>query len=419
VARRRRDGLSAAEARALAVDAQGLHAARSARPPTTSGVGRVAERLGALQLDAINVVERTQFLVLFSRLGSYDRAKLHELTAPRTGTLWEYWGHAASLLPVATHPLFRWRMVHGSTYVAGPKVEARRQAWYAAHKTYIDAVLVEVRERGPLAASQLRDPRRRTGEWWDRRSVGREALEWLFGTGELCAWRTAGFERVYDLPERVIPTHILEQPTPPTDEAQRRLVEMAARAQGVATAADLANYFMLQPRVAKQRVGELVDAGVLAPVDVEGWDEVAYRPTTPPRSTRTREPSAPAGRLLSPFDSLIWNRARNRRLFGFDFTIEVYVPAPKRIYGYYVLPILLEDQLVGRVDLKADRAKSVLRVNGAFVEPGHAGRARDIADATASELHELRRWLDLDDLTVGRRGNLAATLLPATKGSGA
>ena len=241
---RRTSELSIDEARRLAVNAQALGRRRPKGPVGLRHLRTAIGAVGLLQLDAINVLARTQFLVLFSRVGSYDIARLHSMTGPG-GELFEYWGRAASLLPVAHQPLFRWRMeVHGP-YAGSALFAARRQAWQEAHAEYITSILHEVRERGALSASQLTAPRRRNGEWWDRRSVGRQALEFLFTKGELAAWRTASFERVYDLPERVIPPAVLSQPTPPLDEAHRRLLALAARSLGVATLADLANYYLI------------------------------------------------------------------------------------------------------------------------------------------------------------------------------
>lgn len=334
------DILSAAEARWLAIQAQGLGRPRPSRPAGRPRLSSTIAQLGTIQLDAINVVQRTQFVVLFSRLGPYDNDHLHRLTGPGGG-LFEYWGHAASLLPMDHQPLFRWRMRQfedGRT----PARAAARQAFRRAHGDYIASILEEIRARGPLAASQLSDPRPQQGEWWGRRSLGRRALEFLFATGTVAAWRTPSFERVYDLPERVIPSAILNTPTPDIDEAQRQLLLQAARSLGAATAGDLAGYYMLTQREAKPRLAELVEQGDLQPVAVEGWREAAYivagsNPTRPRRVTAT---------LLSPFDSLIWDRDRNRRLFGFDYRIEVYVPEPDRQHGYYVLPLLLADRLV-------------------------------------------------------------------------
>jgi uncharacterized protein YcaQ len=362
----------------------------------------VVRTVDVLQLDAINVVARTQFLVPFSRLGAYDPELLHRMSGPG-GELFEFWGHAASLLPVDSHPLYRWRMAEhrdgeGSSYAD------RRRAWYEAHADYVAAVLDEVRDRGPLAASALSDPRRRQGDWWERRSEGRQALEVLFAQGRLAGWRTRSFERVYDLPERVIPAAVLDQPTPPADEAQRRLLLRAARALGVATVADLADYHHLRPRPAAARVAELVEDGDLVAVAVEGWREPGYAlPGAQPRRPRRDHAT-----LLSPFDSLIWDRRRTMRLFGFEYRIEVYVPQPARRYGYYVLPLLLGDSLVARLDLKADRAASALRVAGAHLDP--AADAATVAPAAAREVDALRAWLSLERVTVIANGDLAPAL---------
>jgi uncharacterized protein YcaQ len=395
--------VSSHEARWLAIDAQGL-----ARPRPTGPIGRrhvrsTVDAVGQIQLDAINVVERTQFLVLFSRLGPYDVDRLHDLTGPG-GELFEYWGHAASLLPMSRQPLFRWRMQQHGPYGDSPTYSARREAFRAGNSDYIDAVFREVRERGPLTAGQLTDPRRRDGEWWGRRSFGRVTLEYLFAKGDLAAWRNRGFERVYDLPERVIPAAVRALPTPPIDEAQRRLVALAARSLGVATIRDLASYYVIKPRVAKLRVAELVDAGDLVELSVDGWSEPGYAVPT----ARAKPPTRTHATLLSPFDSLIWDRDRTLRVFGFDYRIEVYVPEPKRTYGYFVLPLLLGDQLVARFDLKTDRGASTLRVRGAYAEPGTDPDA--VARAAGRELDTLRAWLQLKRVVVARRGNLASAV---------
>jgi uncharacterized protein YcaQ len=366
--------------------------------------------MGTIQVDAINVLARTQFLVLFSRLGDYDVGHLHTLTAPpKPPRLFEYWGHAASLLPVERQPLFRWRMAGAGPWGHSEAYAQRVEAWRADHATYIDAVLAEVRARGPLTAGQLTDPRRQDGEWWDRRSVGRQALEWLFHRGDVVGWRTPSFERVYDLPERVLPPEVLAAPTPAPEEAHRQLLLLAARSHGVGTARDLADYYRLRPSQARPLVAELVEDGALVEVRVEGWDEAAY--LLP--GTRSRRPTRRHATLLSPFDPLVWERARARRIFGFDYRIEVYTPEPKRIYGYYVLPLLLGDELVGRFDLKADRKQSALRVHAAHHEPGSDPAI--VAEAVAEELDRLRDWLGLDRVAVGRRGNLAAALARAVR----
>jgi len=395
--------LSLTEARWLALGAQGLAKPRPKGPIGRRHLRAVVDAIGTIQLDAINVVARTQFIVPFSRLGAYDVTHLQKLTGAH-GELFEYWAHAACLLPVADEPLFRWRMAQHGPFGDRPLVAARRAAWREHNAPYIASVLEEVRERGPIAASQLRDPQRRDGEWWGRRSVGRQALEALFADGQLAAWRSTNFERVYDLPERAIPASVRAQPTPTMDEAHDELLIRAARCLGVATAGDLAYYYMINPRAAKVRVKELTAAGRLAEVHVDGWRDRAYM-LPGARVTRPRREHAT---LLSPFDSLIWERARTARLFGFDYTIEVYVPEPKRKYGYYVLPMLLGDELVARFDLKADRKASALLVRGSYLEPG--ANAEAVAPAALVELHTLRAWLGLDDLVVAARGNLANIL---------
>jgi uncharacterized protein len=395
--------LSSRQARWLAMDAQGLAQPRPRGPIGKRHLLSAINGVGQVQLDAINVVERTQFLVLFSRLGPYEISRLHDLTGPGA-ELFEYWGHAAALLPMAHHPLFRWRMEQHGTYGESPTYTARREAFRDANADYIDSVLREVRDRGPLTAAQLIDPRRRTGEWWGRRSFGRIALEYLFAKGELAGWRSPTFERVYDLPERVIPDAVRAQPTPRTDEAQRQLLVLAARSLGVATIGDLASYYVIRPKAAKPRVAELVEAGELVEITVEGWRDTGF--VVP--NHRPKRPTREHGTLLSPFDSLIWERSRARRLFGFDYRIEVYVPEADRKYGYFVLPLLLGDALVARFDLKADRKASVLQVRGAYVEPDAEVEA--VAVAAATELDALRDWLRLDAVAVARRGNLAIDL---------
>jgi uncharacterized protein len=399
-----RGELSNREARWLALEAQGLGRPRPAGRVDLRHLRGVVDRVGTIQLDAVNVLERTQFLVPFSRIGAYDRRRLLAMNGPG-GDLFEYWGHAASLLPMATQPLFRWRM---DGYRSGRRgngaIDARRAAWRDAHRDYIDAVRAEVGERGPIPASALDDPRRRDGEWWERRSVGRQALEFLFASGEVAAWRSPTFERVYDLPERVILAEVLGTPTPSIEDAHRALLAWSVASHGVATVADLADYYRLRPADAAPRVAELVEAGELVEVAVEGWRQPGY--CLP--GARPRRPRRTGATLLSPFDSLIWERARTERLFGFEYRIEIYVPEPKRRYGYYVLPLLLGDELVARLDLKADRSTSTLRVPGAFLELG--ADMATVAEAAAVEMRALATWLGLEDVAVGGRGDLAPAL---------
>jgi uncharacterized protein YcaQ len=395
--------LSRRDARELAVAAQGLRRLRPRGKVTRRHLADAVETVGTVQLDAINIVARTQFLVLFSRLGAYDVGLLHALTHP-PGALFEYWGHAASLLPMAEQPWFRWRMAQSGPRGDSPVYAARRNAFAKEHAAYIAAVLAEVHERGPLTAAQLSDPRRRNGEWWERRSYGRLALEHLFARGELSGWRNGRFDRVYDVPERVIPRAVLDAPTPTLDDAHRHLALRAARSLGVATVPDLAEYYGLKNSVVKARVAELVEAGLLVEATVEGWNEATFM-VSDARAGRAGRDHAT---LLSPFDSLIWNRSRTSRLFDFDYRIEVYVPEPRRVYGYFVMPLLLGDALVARFDLKADRRASALSVRGSYLEPG--ADAAVVAEAAATELHGLRAWLGLENIVVSTNGNLARPL---------
>lgn len=394
---------STRDARRLAVQAQGLADPRPRRA-NRGHVRRTVQRLGAVQLDAVNVVERTQFLVLFSRLGPYGRDLLHDLTGPG-GDLFEFEAHAASLVPMALQPLLRFRMAaHGKRDGKWGEYE---RAYAEAATEYIAAVLAEVRERGPLTAAELSDPRRRRGEWWGRRSDGRRALEWLAGSGTIVGWRNPAFERVYDVPERVLPADVLAAPTPGDADAERELVAISLAALGVATAGDVADYFRLKVGQVRPHLAELVEAGDATPVDVEGWTEPAYAPAG-------ADPGAPRRQhatLLSPFDSLIWDRKRTTRLFGFDYRVEIYVKAANRVHGYYVLPLLLGDELVARFDLKADRRGGALLVRAAHIEP--EADPEEVAAAAAGELVLLATWLGLDDVHVEGRGELAPALAAA------
>ncbi len=399
-----REKLSAAEARRVALGAQGLAGARPARPGAAA-VTRLFERVQVVQIDSVNVLVRSQELPLWARLGAHDRRAIPRAVERRA--LFEYWAHEASLVPVELQPLLRWRMDAARTGGAwGGLVKLARNK-----PDYVAGVLDEFRRRGPLAASELSDAeaRRKPGTWWSWGDHKR-ATEYLFWCGELTAsHRTSQFERVYDLPERVLPREVLAAPTPAVHDAQRALLDRAGRALGVATAADLADYFRIKKPVARPLVATLVEDGTLLPVTVEGWREPGFlhRDAAIPRR-------AEAATLLSPFDSLVWERARTERLFGFRYRIEIYTPAPKRVYGYYVLPFLLGDRLVARVCLKSDRAAGALRVNAAHVEPAAAGEERQIAAALAAELRAMATWLGLERVDVARRGRLGHALRQAT-----
>jgi uncharacterized protein YcaQ len=393
--------LPAGLARRIALAAQGF-----ADPRPTGPVGRrrlraMVERLAVVQIDSVNVLSRSHYLPAFSRLGNYPRAALDELTA-RRHEVFEYWAHEASFLPVRLHPCLRWRMAAAEEHAWGNMVRLQRE-----QPGFVAEVLDRVRADGPLRAGELLDERpQRSGTMWNWHA-GKVALEWLFFTGAVTAThRTSGFEKVYDLTERVLPPDVLQAPTPDPEDAIRELVRTAARALGVATERDLRDYFRLRPAAARAAIAELADAGELLPVEIPGWGAPAW---LDPEARRPRWIRARA--LLSPFDSLVWERPRVERIFGFRYRLEIYTPAPKRVHGYYVLPFLLGDRLVARVDLKADRQAGVLRVQSAHAEEG-VERPLVAAELTA-ELRLMADWLELDDVAVVDRGDLALDLARA------
>jgi uncharacterized protein YcaQ len=394
----RAERLAAPLARRIALAAQGFADPRPAGVVDSRQLRRVTERLGVVQIDSVNVLSRSHYLPAFSRLGPYPRPAMEALAHPRRA-LFEYWAHEASFLPVRLHPYLRWRMAAAEQHAWGSMVRIQRE-----RPGYVAEIEARVREGGPLKASDLVEPKpERPGTMWNWHA-GKVALEWLFYTGVLTArTRTAGFERVYDLTERVIPADVLARPTPEPAEAFRELVRTASRALGVATERDLRDYFRLKPGPARQAIAELEAAGELQPVEVDGWGVPAW---LHPEARRPRWIRARA--LLSPFDSLVWERPRVERIFGFRYRIEIYTPADKRVHGYYVLPFLLGDRLVGRVDLKADRQAGVLRVQSAHAEEGVDGAL--VATELAGELALMAGWLELDAVAVTDRGDLARDL---------
>lgn len=390
-------------ARRTALAAQGFADPRPVGEPTRQHLRRVLSRVRLIQLDSVNVAVRAHYAPLFARLGAYDPALVddaawsHSSRKPRL--LVEQWAHEASLVPVPDWPLLR--------------SKAKRPGWWRSYgklvddsPTLVEDVLAVVKELGPVGAGTIEkevagESKRAPGSWWNRSDV-KKICEWLFGIGELTTGARRGFERLYDLTERVLPPEVLSR-TVDEAEGARELIERAASALGVATEPDLRDYYRLRPQASRQAVDELVESGRLEPVLVDGWHQQAYR------HVEARTPRAVTGRaLLCPFDPLIWERARTERLFGFHYRIEIYVPQPQRKYGYYVFPFLLDGELVGRVDLKADRAAGVLRVRGAFAEP-QVDRAR-VAVELAGELAHMARWLGLDGVAVEQRGDLASQL---------
>lgn len=399
----KRHRLSAAAARRIALAAQGFGVSRPNGGSNAGHVKRAIERLGLLQIDSVNVLARAHYLPLFSRLGNYDADHLDRAAWGRKSQrrLFEFWAHEASLLPLSSHPLFRWRMQRAAANAGdgkGKLHEFRREK-----AAFIGEVRRELADRGPLAASELANGGERRGPWWGWND-GKLALEWLFFAGEVTtATRRGTFERVYDLTERVLPAEVLGLPTPAAEEAQRALLRMSARALGVATEGDLRDYFRLGVADTKARLGELVESGDLLPVEVEGWSKPAYLDPTARQPRRVE-----ARALLAPFDPLIWERARTHRLFDFFYRIEIYTPLAKRKHGYYVLPFLLNDRLVARVDLKADRPNSRLLVHTAHLEPG--AEARPVAAPLREELRLMADWLGLEDVSLPRTGSLGRAM---------
>jgi uncharacterized protein YcaQ len=394
------DSLSLPQARRVALAAQGFTDPAPGGAHTVRHLRRVLRRVNLLQMDSVNVLQRAHYLPLYSRLGPYPTALLDRAAYVRPRGLFEYWGHEASLIPVELQPLLRWRMAaaHDSAWGGMRRIAVEQPelvAW----------VLDEVRQRGPITAAEIEhDAPRPTGHWGWNWSEVKRALEWLFWTGEVvAAERTTSFARRYDLPERVLPAAVLATPTPAPADAWRALVELSARALGVAAEPELRDYFRLPLAGARQAVAELVEAGVLRPVTVAGWRHPAYlhREAKLPRRVD-------AATLISPFDPLIWERARTERLFDLSYRIEIYVPAAQRTFGYYVLPFLLGDRFAARVDLKADRKAGVLQVPAAWLEP--TAEPGETAAALAVELRRMAGWLGLGAVAAPERGDLAGSL---------
>jgi len=352
--------------------------------------------MGLIQIDSVNVLVRSQELPLFARLGPHPRTLIDDAT--RHGDLFEFWVHEACHVPIGLHPLQRWAMD------GHPRWKGLR-AWAAERRSLVEEVRNRVRHDGPLVASDLEMRTAPKGSWWDW-DDGKLALEHLFRTGEVAARRRPNdFARLYDLAERVIPAAVREQPAIPEHDAKKELLVLAARHHGVGTASDLTDYHRLSHT--RTLLAELVEEGRLVPTSVEGWGKPAY---LHPDAVVPRRVTARA--LLSPFDPVVWNRDRIERLFGFRYRIEIYVPAAKRQYGYYVLPFLLGDELVARADLKADRASGRLLVQGVFAEPGID--ESHVAAELAAELVSMAEWLGLDaGVEVVGRGDLAPALAAA------
>jgi uncharacterized protein YcaQ len=397
----KREQVSKAEARRIALAAQGFGAPKLERALTMRDVQALTNRLAQFQIDSINVVTRAHFMPLFSRLGPYDPALLERAAYRPPRRLFEYWGHAASLIDISLQPLLRFRMQPGF-----------RDVWSGVERTaqqnadLMPFIRDEVAARGPISARDLEiaEERDRSNWGWNWSRV-KTVLEWLFYVGEVTsAYRNSQFERVYDLPERVIPRSVLAMPTPTPQESVIGLIRRAAQALGIATESCLRDYFRTRLTMTREAIATLIESGELIPLTVEGSTSrpwyLWHKARIPRRIT--------ARALLSPFDSMIFERARLERLFGFNYRIEIYVPEPRRIHGYYVYPFLLGEEFVARVDLKADRSGGVLRANAAWIEPGHD--SFEVAPELASELKIMAEWLGLERVEILPRGDLAPAL---------
>jgi uncharacterized protein len=386
--------ISLAEARRIALAAQGFAEPRPSGRLDRRHLRRALDRMGLIQIDSVNVLVRSQELPLFARLGPHPRSLIADATA--AGELFEYWVHEACHVPTEHHHLHRWQMQRDHKWSRYWDLMERRPG-------YVDEVLRRIELDGPVAAGDLSERVGKKGQWWDWDDA-KVALEHLFWKGTVTATRRqSDFARLYDLTERVLPAHALERAALPEREARKQLLLMAARHHGVGTLTDLADYHRQKPTVCAPLVAELVEDGALEAVSVADWPKPAY---LHPEARRPRRVDACA--LLSPFDPVCWFRDRTERLFGFRYRIEIYTPAPKRVYGYYVLPVLWGDTLVGRLDMKADRAAGVLRVPAAHGEPGVP--RDEIAVDVAAELRSMATWLGLGAVEVAERGDLAPYL---------
>jgi uncharacterized protein len=394
------DTLTIAEARRMALHAQGFQGQSRDSKATWSKLARIVDQLHLLQIDSVNVLVRSHYLPLYARVGDYDRAALDKRCFDsKHRHFFECWAHEASLVPLDLHPLMRWRMERARN---GDGIYVHMDRFGREEKTFLKSTLAFITKNGPTRTSEIPGGGKSAGGWWGW-SKGKLALETLFDQGLVTAATRQGFERIYDIPERVIPADILSRPTPSEAEAQHILVGKAAEALGIATEQDLRDYFRLSPVAFKTALASAVEEGVLRPVKVKGWKPQAYlhRAAKLPKQ-------AGATTLLSPFDPLVWNRDRAERLFNFHYRIELYTPEAKRKFGYYVLPFLHGETLAGRLCLKADRQTGTLRVNASHHEAGIT--PGDLRQPVLEELHRMATWLGLNDVSIARKGNLARYL---------
>jgi uncharacterized protein YcaQ len=389
--------VSLASARRIALAAQGFALPRPSGRVDRRHLRKVLDHIGLIQIDSVNVLARSQELTLFSRLGNHPRSLIPDATT--NGELFEYWCHEASHLPTSMHRLVRWRMEDARNGTMWPGL----QRFAKSKSQFVQEVRDRVFNDGPLVAGDVKTRTGPKGSWWDW-DDGKAALEYLFWTGEITAQRRPNdFARMYFAPQHVLPKEVLKAKTPTEFEARSELLLLAAKSLGIATASDLLDYHRQKPGPAKPVLAELVEQGNLEQVRVEGWRDVAYMlpSVSTPRSINSRA-------LVSPFDSLVWCRPRIERLWDFNYRIEIYTPEHKRVYGYYVLPFVLGDRIVARVDLKADRQAGVLLVHGAYSEPGID--VKHVVSELAEELKLMALWLGLDAVKVGDKGDLSSAL---------
>ena len=392
--------LSGSQARRIALAAQGFGRER----PSAVGIRQLdaaIQRMGVLQLDSVNVFERSHYLPLFARLGAYDKADLDRLTFGRRARYTEYWAHVAAMVPLTAWPLWRWRMREYRE-----KWHSDPDSWVNANRGMLDWLLAELAAKGPLPASEIEhESNRRRGTWWGWSDV-KEGLERLFYMGDVVTAGRTRFERTYALPEQVMPAELLGTEVLEHD-AKRQLLLLAARAHGVGTVSDLADYYRLKLTTSAPILAELAREGALVPVTVKGWER-GGRPLTAYLHPEARIPRrVETIALLSPFDPVVWERDRALRMFDFHYRIEIYTPAPKRIYGYYTLPLLVDDRIVGRIDLKSDRQNRVLRVQSAWRE---AGQPTGYEGRLVQLLRQTAAWQGLDGIEVMDRGDLASAI---------
>jgi uncharacterized protein YcaQ len=391
--------ISIPQARRIALAAQGFDKPRPDGPVTRKHLNQQLARLNLLQIDSVSAVVRAHYMPLFSRLGPYPMSLLEEAMSGPKRRLFEYWAHEASLLPLELWPLFQWRMRRAAANDR-QEIYSGLALWADEKRRFIEEIFQEVAARGPIPAGAI-EGHKPTGAWWGW-SDAKAAFEWLFWAGRITTHSRRGFERHYDLPERCLPDHIVNAPIPSDEEAHRQLLGMSAKALGIGTAQCLRDYFRLGPNDIAGRLDELVETGELIPVRVDGWRRPAFmhRDARRPRKIDARA-------LLAPFDPLIFERTRTEKLFDFRYRLEIYTPEPKRQYGYYVLPFLLGERIVARVDLRADRPNGVFRVIAAYAEPD---APPETAEHLMAELELMRQWLGLEQMEITPKGDLGPAL---------